>query len=428
MITKCTINDVRSIAELWETCFTDNKEIISNYLNNCFPNSETYGYIVNGKIVSCITLIPCYYYIDNQIVYGKYLFGVCTDPNYRGKNLSKQIFDYYLTTYSEKDDYIFTHPAEESLYRIYKKWGFDTELYSINQEISKHLLEEAIVSNPSNTANELSNLFADLISNLAKNNIDSIILANNIDSIIPANNIDSKITANIIDPIINNTSSYKTDSNLKNTLNNITDKENDAKEYQTNQKLQHKESHKINNPSYFFQTLEDFNKHDTDQILSKIQKLRSKNIKIFQFSNEILLFFLRDLLINNTHIYISDNNYAFYSTSHSTINLIEIHQESSSNLSTYTNRHKESYIESDNTSNIKSRTEPSQKPNTESLFKSNKTTPAEPNKTTTEESNTPNNSVEHIFTSTKTRVNGLIYAKNPKLDKSSLPSITLTGE
>jgi septal ring factor EnvC (AmiA/AmiB activator) len=35
---------------------------------------------------------------------------------------------------------------------------------------------------------------------------------------------------------------------------------------------------------------------------------------------------------------------------------------------------------------------------------------------------------EHIFTSTKTRVNGLIYAKNPKLDKSSLPSITLTGE
>ena len=156
--------------------------------------------------------------------------------------------------------------------------------------------------------------------------------------------------------------------------------------------------------------------------------MRSKNIKIFQFSNEILLFFLRDLLINNTHIYISDNNYAFYSTSHSTINLIEIHQESSSNLSTYTNRHKESYIESDNTSNIKSRTEPSQKPNTESLFKSNKTTPAEPNKTTTEESNTPNNSVKHIFTSTKTRVNGLIYAKNPKLDKSSLPSITLTGE
>ena len=35
---------------------------------------------------------------------------------------------------------------------------------------------------------------------------------------------------------------------------------------------------------------------------------------------------------------------------------------------------------------------------------------------------------QKIKFSTKTRVNGLIYAKNPKLDKSSLPSITLTGE
>jgi hypothetical protein len=280
-------------------------------------------------------------------------------------------------------------------------------------------LEEAIVSNPSNTANELSNIFADLISNLAKNNIDSII---------PANNIDSKITANIIDPIINNKSSYKTDSNLKNTLNNITDKENDAKEYQTSQKLPHKESHKSNNPSYFIQTIEDFYKHDADQIISKIQNLRSKNIKIFQFSNEILLFFLQDLLINNNHIYLSNNNYAFYSTLQSTINLIEIHQESSYNLSTYTNTHKGSHIESDSTSNIKSRTESSQKSNTESLFESNKTTPAESNKTSTEESNTPSNSVKHLFISTKTSVNGLIYAKNPKLDKSSLPSITLTGE
>ena len=398
MITKCTINDVRSIAELWKTCFTDNKEIISNYLNNCFPNSETYGYIVNGKIVSCITLIPCYYYIDNQIVYGKYLFGVCTDPNYRGKNLSKQIFDYYLTTYSEKDDYIFTHPAEESLYRIYKKWGFDTELYSINQEISKHLLEEAIVSNPSNTANELSKLFADLISNLAKNNIDSIILANNIDSIIPANNIDSKITANIIDPIINNTSSYKTDSNLKNTLNNITDKENDAKEYQTNQKLQHKESHKINNPSYFFQTLEDFNKHDTDQILSKIQELRSENKEVFQFSNEILHYFLQDFLLNNNHIYISNNSYILYYTTPSVIHIIE----TSLRISKYLNR------------SIITEINKYEKTNT---YKENSS-----------ESNTLKISSKHTFINTKTCVNGLIYAKKSQLNKSLLPYITLTGE
>lgn len=398
MITKCTINDVRSIAELWETCFTDNKDIISNYLNNCFHNSETYGYIINGKIVSCITLIPCYYYIDNQIVYGKYLFGVCTDPNYRGKNLSKQIFDYYLTTFSEKDDYIFTHPAEESLYRIYKKWGFDTELYSINQEISKHLLEEAIVSNPSNTANGLSNLFADLISNLANNNIDSIILANNIDSIIPANNIDSKITANIIDPIINNTSSYKTDSTLKNTLNNITDKENNAKEYQTNQKLQHKESHKINNPSYFLQTLEDFNKHDTDQILTKIQKLRSENKEVFQFSNEILHYFLQDFLLNNNHIYISDNNYILYSTTPSVIHIIE----TSPGISKYLNR------------SIITEINKYEKINT---YKEN---PAE--------SNTLKISSKHTFINTKPRVNGLIYAKKSQLNTSLLPYITLTGE
>lgn len=384
MITKCTINDVRSIAELWETCFTDNKEIISNYLNNCFPNSETFGYIINSKIVSCITLIPCYYHMDNQIVYGKYLFGVCTDPNYRGKNLSKQIFDYYLTKFSEKDDYIFTHPAEESLYKIYKKWGFNTELYSTNQEISKLLLEEAIVSNPSNT----------------------------------------------------------------------------AKEYHTSDKSPYQESRKRNNPSYFLQTLEDFNKHDIDQILSKIQKIRSENKKVFQFSNEILLFFLRDLLLNNNHIYISDKNYAFYSTSQSIINIIEIHpainsqlnritlkentkdaqinshkdnteeanrntlikthQDISSNRTTYIKADKESSSESDTISNIESNNKPSLQLNIESNFDSNKSTITE--------SNTPSASSKHTIISAKTCVNGLIYAKNPQLDKSLLPNITLTGE
>ena len=170
------------------------------------------------------------------------------------------------------------------------------------------------------------------------------------------------------------------------------------KVYQTNQKLQHKESHKINNPSYFFQTLEDFNKHDTDQILSKIQNLRSKNKEVFQFSDEILHYFLQDFLLNYNHIYISDNNYILYSTTPSVIHIIE----TSPGISKYLNR------------SIITEINKYEKINT---YKGNSA-----------ESNTLKISSNHTFINTKTCVNGLIYAKKSQLNTSLLPYITLTGE
>jgi|GEM_PF-6955605 len=384
MITKCTINDVRSIAELWETCFTDNKEIISNYLNNCFPYSETYGYIINNKIVSCITLIPCHYYVDNQIIYGKYLFGVCTDPKYRGKNLSKQIFDYYLTTFSEKDDYIFTHPAEESLYKIYTKWGFNTELYSINYELNELYSEEHIAFDPS-IPESTSSIILELIDNITSSNTDHN-LDHNIDY-----NINHKIAHNI-----NHISSTKFDYNLSDTSNLLIEKRIDSDI--SNNKTQHLQVHKNNNTSYYIHKIADLNKHNKDNILLKIQKLRAENKKVFHFSNEILLYFLQDLILNNNHIYISDNIYAFYSRSQSKINIIEAHPT----INAFLNR--------------------------ESQAETNKDAQINKFKNTRTESKPERISVKFTNSTTKKLINGLAYALNNQLDKSTLPYITLTGE
>ena len=159
-------------------------------------------------------------------------------------------------------------------------------------------------------------------------------------------------------------------------------------------------NHSLNQikPSYFFQTLEDFNKHDTDQILSKIQELRSENKEVFQFSNEILLYFLQDFLLNNNHIYISNNSYILYYTTPSVIHIIE----TSLRISKYLNR------------SIITEINKYEKTNT---YKENSS-----------ESNTLKISSKHTFINTKTCVNGLIYAKKSQLNKSLLPYITLTGE
>ncbi len=131
-IIKAENKDKEAIFDIWLSCFTEDEAYINTYLEYCFPNSTTLllGDDVSGY-VSVISIIPSYFIHNNQIIKGGYLYGVGTLPEHRGNSYSSKLIDYAKELLiSEGFDYFIVKPATETLFSLYKRLGFNKEIYN----------------------------------------------------------------------------------------------------------------------------------------------------------------------------------------------------------------------------------------------------------------------------------------------------------
>jgi predicted GNAT family N-acyltransferase len=124
-------DDISGLFEIWTACFTDDKPYIENYFKYCFPYTKTLVAITDsGEIASSITLIPATAKIDKKIIKGYYLYAVGTKPAHRGFSLSSSLINIAKQICrNEKRSFLITKPATDSLYDLYKRYGFDCSLY-----------------------------------------------------------------------------------------------------------------------------------------------------------------------------------------------------------------------------------------------------------------------------------------------------------
>lgn len=123
-------NDIDSLINLWGVCFTDDIEYLADYYMRGFPLTKTYVFKDNGKVISSISLFNLIYIRQHSghNSNGGYLYGVCTDPKYRGNHLTSRLIEYAEDESEGQYDFLITRPASQSLFGLYRKIGFDKEL------------------------------------------------------------------------------------------------------------------------------------------------------------------------------------------------------------------------------------------------------------------------------------------------------------
>lgn len=125
--------DITGLKKLWSECFTDDLLYLDRFFINAFPLTKTY-IVTDGEsseIVASLSVFHIEYLsTNNSPIPGGYLYGVCTSPLHRGKNLSSLLLDYAKKDLQDDGLYfLITRPASRSLFELYKKQGFASSLY-----------------------------------------------------------------------------------------------------------------------------------------------------------------------------------------------------------------------------------------------------------------------------------------------------------
>ena len=115
------------LSNLWNRVFGDDLSYIYRFYHHfqnhidiciqCTPEDE---------IVSAAHFIPVSYRYFRQDHNGSYLYAAMTDPEHRGNNLMGQLLELRLKqAYIDEEFFMCTLPAEQSLYDLYARFGFE---------------------------------------------------------------------------------------------------------------------------------------------------------------------------------------------------------------------------------------------------------------------------------------------------------------
>lgn len=113
--------DGEQIKKIWETCFGDDEDYISFYLEHRMTEDNMLVIYEDGKAVSMASFLPAEYLYEGSYQSVRYVYAVATLPQYRGRGLAGKILEYAKSLYGEP---LVLAPAEESLISYYEKLGF----------------------------------------------------------------------------------------------------------------------------------------------------------------------------------------------------------------------------------------------------------------------------------------------------------------
>lgn len=128
--TASTEKDFADIRHIWEERFTTDNIWLNTLFQQILPLCRSYIYILEGKAVSAISLMPMKFVSPGTApLKGFYLFGVATLQTFEGKRLAaKLILHASGILATEGYDFIFERPANQSLNKYYFNLGFTISL------------------------------------------------------------------------------------------------------------------------------------------------------------------------------------------------------------------------------------------------------------------------------------------------------------
>ena len=132
---------------LWLSTFSDTKEFVDFYFDRIFPKSLNYTiFSEENTLVATLQAIPFDIQTSGSKIKSAYLSGVATAEVYRGRGFMRNLLDKTHIDLMQKGyDCSFLIPAEEYLFDVYRKFGYQTMFWKdYNVEVVSKLTDENI--------------------------------------------------------------------------------------------------------------------------------------------------------------------------------------------------------------------------------------------------------------------------------------------
>ncbi len=124
MIATAGIND--NIIPLFNSCFSDDHGFNNYFFNSVYRPENTLLYKTDGRIAATLQM----FYYETNIGQTMYLFGVCTDVNYRRQGLSTKLINRAIEIARQNGCIsVILIPEQDWLFDFYGKLGFSRSFF-----------------------------------------------------------------------------------------------------------------------------------------------------------------------------------------------------------------------------------------------------------------------------------------------------------
>lgn len=122
---QCCVNPdtsmTKELKRIWQICFGDEPEYIDFYFEYRFRPEEMLVYLIDGHPVSMLSLLPAKLYYGGKMQSLRYVYGVGTLPEHRGRGYARILLEEGRRRTGEPLALV---PALDSLWEYYGKLGF----------------------------------------------------------------------------------------------------------------------------------------------------------------------------------------------------------------------------------------------------------------------------------------------------------------
>jgi predicted acetyltransferase len=125
----------KDVKYIWKTCFPeDTDEFIDFYFNAKYKNENTLIYLLEGKAVACLQMLPYAMTFYGKHIPTAYISGAATLPQYQNKGIMKELLVYAFHEMKKRKIPLSTLiPQENWLIRFYEKLNY-TPAFDYSEE------------------------------------------------------------------------------------------------------------------------------------------------------------------------------------------------------------------------------------------------------------------------------------------------------
>ncbi len=154
----CRKSDFPTLKTLWKSTFSDTDAVINNFFEKTVVAENTVAVFCGEKAISALYAVECVGKIGEREINAYYIYGVSTLEEYRNQGLMRQTLGFVENMATERGvDALFLVPAEECLFPMYEKFGYETNIFYKEIKIERFTLNESAVTENVNF-NEYKNM------------------------------------------------------------------------------------------------------------------------------------------------------------------------------------------------------------------------------------------------------------------------------
>ncbi len=142
-----TEKDFPLLKKLWKETFQDSDAVINNLFEKTVVSENTVAVFDGEKALSALYAIECSGIVAEREINAYYIYGVSTLKEYRNQGLMRETLRFIENKARERGvDALFLVPADDSLFGMYEKFGYKTNIFYKETNVDSFALNDNIVT------------------------------------------------------------------------------------------------------------------------------------------------------------------------------------------------------------------------------------------------------------------------------------------